>query len=43
MRNTTLPPNEAMITLEAVNKCYGQFHVLKNINLQVKQGERIVL
>ncbi|MCG8710308.1 amino acid ABC transporter ATP-binding protein [Brenneria sp. 4F2] len=32
-----------MITLENVNKWYGQFHVLKNINLQVKQGERIVL
>ncbi|MYL95548.1 ATP-binding cassette domain-containing protein, partial [Citrobacter werkmanii] len=34
---------DAMITLENVNKWYGQFHVLKNINLQVKQGERIVL
>jgi general L-amino acid transport system ATP-binding protein len=32
-----------MITLENVNKWFGQFHVLKNINLQVKQGERIVL
>ena len=32
-----------MITLEAVNKWYGQFHVLKDINLNVKQGERIVL
>ncbi|QPQ24030.1 amino acid ABC transporter ATP-binding protein [Lonsdalea populi] len=32
-----------MITLENVNKWYGQFHVLKDINLQVKQGERIVL
>ena len=25
-----------MISLENVNKWYGQFHVLKNINLQVK-------
>jgi general L-amino acid transport system ATP-binding protein len=25
-----------MITLENVNKWYGQFHVLKDINLQVK-------
>ncbi|RWR01582.1 ABC transporter ATP-binding protein [[Pantoea] beijingensis] len=32
-----------MITLEDVNKWYGQFHVLKNINLQVKPRERIVL
>lgn len=32
-----------MITLENVNKWYGHFHVLKDINLQVKQGERIVL
>jgi general L-amino acid transport system ATP-binding protein len=26
-----------------VNKWYGQFHVLKDINLNVQQGERIVL
>ena len=32
-----------MITLENVNKWYGQFHVLKNINLTVQPGERIVL
>ncbi|WP_374058173.1 ATP-binding cassette domain-containing protein [Candidatus Pantoea persica] len=32
-----------MISLENVNKWYGQFHVLKNINLQVKPRERIVL
>lgn len=32
-----------MITLENVNKWYGPFHVLKDINLQVRQGERIVL
>ncbi|QWA13788.1 amino acid ABC transporter ATP-binding protein [Sodalis ligni] len=32
-----------MITLENVNKWFGQFHVLKDINLQVKSGERIVL
>lgn len=35
--------NAMMITLENVNKWYGQFHVLKNINLQVKPRERIVL
>jgi general L-amino acid transport system ATP-binding protein len=32
-----------MIAMENVNKWYGQFHVLKDINLQVQQGERIVL
>ncbi|WP_376775508.1 amino acid ABC transporter ATP-binding protein [Candidatus Sodalis endolongispinus] len=32
-----------MITMKNVNKWYGQFHVLKDINLQVKAGERIVL
>ncbi len=35
--------DEVMIRLEAVNKWYGQFHVLKNINLTVKKGERIVI
>jgi len=35
--------DEVMIKLEGVNKWYGQFHVLKNINLTVKKGERIVI
>ena len=35
--------DKQMITLEGVNKWYGQFHVLKDINLEVRQGERIVL
>ncbi|KHN54262.1 amino acid ABC transporter ATP-binding protein [Pectobacterium fontis] len=44
MNQTVLAPStEHMITLEKVNKWYGQFHVLKDINLQVRQGERIVL
>ncbi|MEK1907360.1 MAG: ATP-binding cassette domain-containing protein, partial [Pseudomonas sp.] len=34
---------EPIISLQGVNKWYGQFHVLKDINLNVKQGERIVL
>jgi general L-amino acid transport system ATP-binding protein len=38
-----MTPADAMITLDNVNKWYGQFHVLKDINLKVKQGERIVL
>ncbi len=31
------------ITLEGLNKHYGAFHVLKDIDLQVREGERIVL
>ena len=31
------------ITLEGVHKWYGQFHVLKDIDLEVKNGERIVI
>jgi general L-amino acid transport system ATP-binding protein len=34
---------EPMILMQGVHKWYGQFHVLKDINLSVKQGERIVL
>ena len=34
---------EGMIRMEGVHKWYGQFHVLKDINLNVRQGERIVL
>ena len=35
--------DEVMIRMDAVHKWYGQFHVLKNINLTVKKGERIVV
>jgi len=35
--------SKVMIQLKDVNKWYGQFHVLKDINLTVTQGERIVL
>ena len=34
---------DGIIQMTGVNKWYGQFHVLKDINLNVKQGERIVL
>ncbi|KHS93721.1 ABC transporter ATP-binding protein [Pectobacterium brasiliense] len=44
MNQTALTQStDHMITLENVNKWYEQFHVLKDINLQVRQGERIVL
>ena len=32
-----------MIELRQVHKWYGQFHVLKDINLSVQKGERIVI
>jgi len=32
-----------MILLDNVNKWYGEFHVLTNINLNVAKGERIVV
>jgi general L-amino acid transport system ATP-binding protein len=35
--------DEVMIHMDAVHKWYGQFHVLKNINLTVHKGERIVV
>ncbi|KEA64878.1 ABC-type polar amino acid transport system, ATPase component [Marinobacterium lacunae] len=37
------PDDQLMIELRNMNKWYGEFHVLKNINLQVKRGERIVI
>jgi len=35
--------NEVMIQLLGVNKWYDKFHVLKDINLEVSKGERIVV
>lgn len=34
---------DSMISLKDVNKWYGDFHVLKSINLEVKKGEKIVI
>lgn len=38
-------PNAETLAVEIIgmHKWYGQFHVLKDINLEVKQGERIVI
>lgn len=35
--------SEVMIEIEGMNKWYGQFHVLKNIDLTVHKGERFVV
>ncbi|WP_428241512.1 amino acid ABC transporter ATP-binding protein [Gynuella sp.] len=32
-----------VIRIQNMHKWYGEFHVLKNINLEVKKGERIVI
>src|SRR3546814_3824025 len=35
--------DEVVIELNSVNKWYGEFHVLKDIDLTVYKGERIVI
>jgi general L-amino acid transport system ATP-binding protein len=35
--------DDAIIRIEEMHKWFGQFHVLKNINLRVGRGERIVV
>ncbi len=35
--------DELVINIADMNKWYGQFHVLKDINLTVRRGERIVI
>ena len=35
--------DEVMISMDAVHKWYGQFQSLKDINLTVLKGERIVI
>ena len=39
----TAMTEEPIISFEKVNKWYGQFHVLRDIDLSVKKGERIVI
>ena len=34
---------DSIIRIQAMNKWYGDFHVLKDINLNVRKGERIVI
>ncbi len=35
--------SEVIIHIDAMNKWFGQFHVLKDINLSIHKGERIVI
>jgi len=34
---------ENIITVDGLNKWYGEFHVLKNINASVNKGEVVVV
>ena len=44
MARAQLEPGEStIIEFNDVNKWYGDFHVLKNINFSIKKGERIVV
>ncbi|BAN69408.1 amino acid ABC transporter ATP-binding protein [endosymbiont of unidentified scaly snail isolate Monju] len=38
-----VPENLPAVQMQGVHKWYGEFHVLKNINLDVARGERIVI
>lgn len=40
---TTQASGDALVSLNGVNKHYGQLHVLKDINLQVQKGEVVVV
>ncbi|PKN32312.1 MAG: ABC transporter ATP-binding protein, partial [Deltaproteobacteria bacterium HGW-Deltaproteobacteria-20] len=35
--------SDIIIDVKGLNKWYGDFHVLKNIDLEVRKGERIVI
>ncbi|WP_342709888.1 amino acid ABC transporter ATP-binding protein [Bradyrhizobium sp. B124] len=37
------PVTQAAVNLSGVNKWYGEFHVLRDINLDVRRGEKIVI
>ena len=39
----TSAEDDDLIVIKDMHKWYGDFHVLKNINLTVKRGERIVV
>jgi general L-amino acid transport system ATP-binding protein len=41
--NADIPPADVAVEVIAVNKWFGEFHVLRDINLKVQRGERIVI
>lgn len=42
-RTSSLPSREIVVEIAGLNKYYGNFQVLHDIDLKVRQGERIVL
>jgi general L-amino acid transport system ATP-binding protein len=43
MSKAPAPASDAIVEMVGVHKWFGQFHVLKDINLEVARGERIVI
>jgi general L-amino acid transport system ATP-binding protein len=37
------PADPAIVELSGVNKWFGDFHVLRDINLKVGRGEKVVI
>ena len=42
-KNRQVQTDEPVVVMQHVNKWFGQFHVLRDINLRVAKGERIVV
>jgi general L-amino acid transport system ATP-binding protein len=42
-RNISANPSDAAVQIEGMGKSYGAFHALRNINLTVTRGEKIVI
>jgi general L-amino acid transport system ATP-binding protein len=42
-RNVNADESGLAVDIKAMNKWYGEFHVLKDVDLHVKRGERIVI
>ncbi len=40
---SSIDPSKVMVEITNMNKWFGAFHVLKNVNLRVTAGERIVI
>ena len=41
--DTKTSETEIMISIDSMHKLFDDFHVLKNINLEVKRGEQVVI
>ena len=42
-RNSAIDSSDSTISIRGMHKWFGEFHVLKDINLEVMRGERIVI